>query len=167
MTVRTSFFIVVSVVLVSCDGGLEPIPPPEPGFAGTIRFISKTWPPPDSLINLWVFASQVYPLDSTSVLTGLFSQPQTIFLYPTDRDHVAINVDSASYEFPVPPATYRYIGVVQRFRSDFSVRSFRVVGFYIDPQNPGQPLAITVLEADRITGIDMTVDFQNPPVQPF
>lgn len=167
MFARKGFLFVVAVVLISCEGGLEPLPPVEPGFSGTIRFAPNSWPPVDSLVNLWVFASQIYPLDSTKVFPGLFGQPQTIFYYPTDSARIAFNVDSVSYSFPVPPATYRYIGVVQRFRNDLNIRSFRVVGFYYSPSKPDQPRFITILDGEQVAGIDMSVDFYNPPVQPF
>ena len=75
--------LVIAASLVSCDHGLEPPQRVEPGFGGTITFVKDSWPPQDSLVNLWVFASQIYPLDSSSVFTGLFANPPSIYLYPS------------------------------------------------------------------------------------
>ena len=166
MNVKLWLIILFVALLVSCEGGLEPVPPIEPGFGGTITF-ANNWPPLDSLVNLWVFASQIYPLDSTIVFSGLFGQPPRIFVYPTDKDHIALNVNSVSYDFPLPPETYRYVGIVQRFRNDLSVRSFRVVGFYFNPLIPDQPLNVVVRDGQKSVGINMFVDFQNLPPQPF
>ncbi|MGA3246203.1 MAG: hypothetical protein ABSE41_16420, partial [Bacteroidota bacterium] len=55
--------------LLSCDHGLEPPPSVQPGFGGTIYFEKGTWPASDSLVNLWLFASQLYPLDSAKIFT--------------------------------------------------------------------------------------------------
>jgi hypothetical protein len=164
----TKYVVTISVVFfVACDGGLEAVPPVEPGISGTVIFSKNTWPPIDSVFNLWVFASQIYPLDSNSVFVGLFVPPPRIFLYPTDRDRLAFNVDSVQYIFPLPPAVYKYIGVIQRYRSELSVTSFRVVGLYNNPEKPDQPKQVVVREGELVSGVNMFVDFTNPPTQPF
>ena len=160
-------FVGLLFCFLACDGGLQPDVPIQPGFGGTIRFAQNSWPPIDSLVNLWVFASQIYPLDSTSVFAGLFAQPPQIFLFPTDRERVALNVDSADFFFPLPPSTYEYVGILQHFSASLNIRSFRVVGFYPDPVNPTQPLSVLVKDGQQVAGINMNVDFRNPPSQPF
>lgn len=152
---------------LACDGGLQPDVPIQPGFGGTIRFAQNSWPPIDSLVNLLVFASQIYPLDSTSVFAGLFAQPPQIFFYPSDRERVALNVDSSNFFFPLPPSTYKYVGILQHFNVSLNIRSFRVVGFYFDPKDPSQPLSVLVKEGQQVAGVNMFVDFRNPPPQPF
>ena len=132
------------------------------GFAGTITFAPNSWPPPDSVYGLWVFASQIYPLDS---LTGLFSNPPSQFVYALRH----LYVDSISYLFRLPPAEYRYIGVIQQFQpSLFPLpRSLRMVTFYSGLSTPDQPLSVVVGEGELVQGINMFVDFHNPPTQPF
>ncbi len=161
-------FVGLLFCFLACDGGLQPDLPIQPGFGGTIRFAQNSWPPIDSLVSLWVFASQIYPLDSTSVFAGLFiAQPPQIFLYPPGEARVALNVDSAVFFFPLPPSTYKYVGILQQFNATLNIRSFRVVGFYFDPKDPSQPLSVLVKDGQQVAGVNIYVDFRNPPPQPF
>lgn len=157
----------ITVFMLSCDGGLAPPPDVEPGFGGTIRFERDTWPSRDSLKNLWLFASQVYPLDSNKVFEGIFGNPPTIYLYPSIDRNLALFADSVSYSFFLPPSTYRYIGVIQRFNDDLNIRSFRMVGLYGTQNNPPDPIAVIVHDFEFVNNISFTVNFHKPPPQPF
>lgn len=159
--------VAIAVLLLSCDHGLAPPPSVEPGFGGTVYFERGTWPVADSLVNLWVFASQVYPLDSTKVFQGLLSSPPTIFLYPSFGTNLPLFVDSVPYSFALPPSTYKYVGVIQRVANDVNVRSLRVVGLYGTNDSPPLPIPVVINDADFITGIDIRVNFRKPPPQPF
>lgn len=159
------FLSLVVVLLVSCDGGLAPPPPFDPGFGGTIYF--RNWPPSDSLVNVWLFASQIYPLDSNKVFEGLFST-RKIFLYPDFNKSLPFYVDSVRYSFrPLEPGIYRYIGIIQQFNPTISIRSFRVVGVYRNPNDTLQPGVIEVRDFSFVDNIHIRVDFRNPPPQPF
>ena len=167
MSTRLLVFLICVTFFWGCDGGLQPSEI-QPGFGGTIRFAGGYWPPADSLVNLWLFASQVYPLDSTLVFRGIISNPPYIFISPGFSGTLATDqVDSLAYVFLVPPGTYRYVGVVQRLRNDFYVQSLRVVGIYGVPGNPAQPGVFTVQENQFVDQINIPVDFLNPPPQPF
>ncbi|RPI04057.1 MAG: hypothetical protein EHM64_11215 [Ignavibacteriae bacterium] len=162
--------IMVCVVLLSCDGGLAPLPPAEPGFSGTITFAPGSWPSADSLVNLYLVASKIYPLDSAKVLNGLFSVPPEIFLYPDLTKSLPFFVDSISYSFPLPPGTYKYVGVIQQVSSDLlnlGVRVFRVVGYYDDASNRISPSNIIINDNNHVNNINIRVDFRHPPPQPF
>ncbi len=160
-------FLALAVLLLSCDHGLAPLPPVEPGFGGTIYFAKETWPPADSLVNLWVFASQIFPLDSEKVFQGLFSDPPKIYLYPAFDKNLPFFGDSVSYAFSLPPATYFYVGVLQRTANDINIRSLRVVGMYGTSDLPPLPIPVVVSDASFLTGIDIRVNFRKPPLQPF
>jgi hypothetical protein len=162
--------IILCLLLAACDGGLAPPPPLELGFSGTVYFTPGSWPPTDSLFSLKIFASQVYPLDSAKVVSGLFQTPNTIFLYPSLSGSLPFFIDSLSYSFPLRSGTYKYIGVIQQTNSDLAshgIRVFRVVGFYKDPTNLSQPGTVEVNESARMKEINIDVDFRNPPPQPF
>ncbi|MBI3788148.1 MAG: hypothetical protein HY276_07815 [Ignavibacteriales bacterium] len=163
------YFTVISmmVLLYSCDPGLAPPPEVEPGFGGTITFAKGTWPPQDSLVNLWIFASQVYPLDSSKIFTGLLSNPPSIYIYPALDGNLPFFADSVSYSFKLPPATYRYIGVLQRFRDEINVRSIRVVGVYNTGDNPPLPIPVSVGDFQFVQGININANFHKLPPQPF
>ena len=159
--------LVIAVFFLSCDHGLAPPPSVEPGFGGTLYFEKGTWPSPDSLNSLWLFASQVYPLDSATVVAGLFSNPPTIYLYPSSDKSLPFNVDSVSYSFNLPVSTYKYVGVIQRFANDINVHSLRVVGMYGTNDTPPIPIPVIVNEGAFTTGINIRVNFRKPPPQPF
>lgn len=156
-----------SILLYSCEPGLTPPPDVEPGFGGTVYFEKGTWPPQDSLYNLWIFASQMYPLDSAKIFEGLLSNPPSIYVYPSFTGNLPYYVDSVSYGFKLPPATYKYVGVIQRFREEINARSLRVVGLYGTSSNPPEPVQVVVGEYQFIPGINIRVNFHKPPPQPF
>lgn len=170
VVMRFLVFIILCLLLAACDGGLAPSPPVELGFSGTVYFAPGTWPS-DSLVNLWIFASQVYPLDSAKVYSGLFASPTTIFLYPSITESLKpFYADSIPYSFPLHSGTYKYIGVIQQTDADLAglgIRVFRVVGFYKDPLNPLLPGVVEVNNSLQVKGININVDFRNPPPQPF
>jgi hypothetical protein len=163
--------IILCLLLAACDGGLAPPPPMELGFSGTVYFTPGAWPPSDSLISLLIFASQTYPLDSAKVYSGLFSSPSTIFAYPSLGGSLPLSeVDSIPYSFPLHSGTYKYVGVIQQVSFDLvnrGIRVFRVVGFYKDPTNLSQPGTVEVNDDAQVKGINIDVDFRNPPQQPF
>lgn len=164
--------VLCAIAWMSCNGGLSPTPSPKPGISGTVYFAPGTWPgspsSPDSLSNLWIFASQVYPLDSSLVINGLFSSPPTIYLYPSLVENLPFYQDSVQYSFALPPGTYKYIGVIQHISPDYnSIRTLRVVGMAKDPANPTIPLRAQVVDGSITAGININVDFHNPPPQPF
>ena len=155
--------------ILACDGGLEPPPPVEPGFSGVVHFTQGTWPSADSLaqIQLWIFASQNVPHDSASIVNGILVAPFTIYLYPSLSVSLPKGIDSLSYTFRVPAATYQYVGVLQHYGTDLTISSFEVVGVYQNAENPGIPRPVAVNEFETSSGIDMYVDFHHPPPQPF
>lgn len=162
---RIPLIVILCLVFVACDGGLAP--PPPLGFGGTVHFANGSWPT-DSLFNLWIFASEIYPLDSAKVFSGLFGSQTTIFLYPNISQSLPFNVDSIPYSFPLQSGTYYYVGVIQQVNSNItSIRAFRVVGFYRDSTNSSQPGVVEVNDQYQVKGIDINVDFRNPPPQPF
>lgn len=162
--------IILCLLLAACDGGLAPPPPLELGFSGTVYFTPGSWPPSDSLISLLIFASQVYPLDSAKVYSGLFGSPSTIFAYPSLSGSLPFYVDSLSYSFPLRSGTYKYVGVIQQTNSDLAghgIRVFRVVGFYKDSINLSQPGVVVVNDSAQVKGVNIDIDFRNLPPQPF
>lgn len=125
------------------------------------------WPDADSVEGLWLFASLQYPLDSSKVITGVLIEPRTIFLYPSIGESLPYGIDSIDFRFPLSPGTYQYVGVIQQIRPELVVGNFRVVAMLEDPDNPGQPLSVTVGPRQMVEGLRITIDFTSPPPQPF
>jgi hypothetical protein len=164
---RSIVLLLPVIVLLSCDGGLAPTPIIDPGFGGTITFASNTWPPRDSLVNLWLVASQDYPLDSVTVFSGIFSNPPRIYVYPNLTQNLPFNVDTVSYAFHLPPSDYRYIVVIQRFRNEINARALKVVGLYGTTADAQLPQSILVHDFEFKTGVNINVNFHKLPPQPF
>jgi len=168
---RFLVLIILCLLLASCDEGLAPPPPVELGFSGTVYFTPGSWPQADSLVGLMIFASKIYPLDSATVYNGLFSTPPTIYVYPSlSGTLLPVSSDTLPYSFPLSAGTYKYIGVIQQISTDlftYGIRVFRVVGFYKDSTNLTQPGSVTVKDNSQVKGINLQVDFRNPPPQPF
>ena len=117
------YFIVLLLVLlfIACDGGLAPSTSIESGFSGTIYFAKNTWPPKDSLFNLWLFASKNIPSDSESIFFGILAG--TIYFYPSFTESLPLKpIDSLSYEMHIPADVYQYVGVIQQFDSVLAVQ---------------------------------------------
>lgn len=155
------------ILLLSCNGGLTVPPDIDPGIGGTIHFTQGTWPPVDSLQGLWLFASVEYPLDSSRIITGVLIEPRTIFLYPSLQESLPFLIDSIRFDFHLPLATYKYIGVIQQVRPELEVRNFRIVGVAKSPADSTLPRAVTIASDVYVDGLRINVDFNQPPPQPF
>ncbi|HLA68601.1 MAG TPA: hypothetical protein VJN65_02780 [Bacteroidota bacterium] len=159
------FIVLSSCILLSCDGGLTLPPEVEPGLSGSLT-VQGPWPPQDSVKTLWIFASQIFPLDSSKIASGILANK--ILLYPSIAESLPYNFTSLSFNFALPPATYYYVGVLQRFGDNLlDPNSYRVVGVNSDPGSPGIPRTVTVQEFEVVTGMNVTIDFYNLPPQPF
>ncbi|GJQ20134.1 MAG: hypothetical protein HBSIN02_04890 [Bacteroidia bacterium] len=157
--------VLLIVLLTSCDGGLTLPPLIEPALEGTIT-VQSPWPPQDSVKNLWLFASQIFPVDSANIFSGIFSG--SIIIYPglSLDSTLAYNVNVQTFHAKVPPATYYYIGILARHGDQFlETSSYRVVG--ILEEGPGQPRTVIVRNDEVVSGLQITVDFYNLPPQPF
>jgi hypothetical protein len=168
--------VVFLLALVACDGGLQPpaeAPPTQ--IAGTIRYVGG-WPPAvnpitrDSVLNIRVAAFRDFPPQNivTDVLAGrAYFTPSALSL----DSSLARFVDVSSYSILIPdnnPATeIRYVAVAMLVRSLFLVpASWRIVGVYTVTGNQAQPGTIRITP-NTIHRADITVDFRNPPPQPF
>lgn len=132
-----------------------------------MTFVHSSWPPADSLVGLWAFASLDFPIDSTKVFAGIFNSPFRIYLYPSLTTSLQSYRDSIPYLFAVPPGTYKYVGVIQQVSAALVVKNFRVVGVVTDPVDTTRPRMIEVAANSQVTGVDIKVDFKHLPPQPF
>jgi hypothetical protein len=160
-------FILIGLVARSCTGGLEPPPPVTPGFGGTVYTVHDSWPASDSLVGLWIFASQDYPIDSSKVFAGILLSPFRIYLYPSLTVSLPFYQDSIPYRFTIPPETYKYVGVIQQIQSGLNIGNFVVVAVLTDPGDTTQPRTLTITNESSINGIDFHIDFHHLPPQPF
>lgn len=157
---RVFYFIFCFAVFSGCDQGLAPEPPPQYGIAGNIYF--KNWPPPDSVLDLRLVAFKNYPSGDivSEVLQGKARFTSTLGPYGADTISYLLLLS------PLPPGIYEYIAVAQQFGSNL-FRDWRPVGVYRN--NTGdmtRPGSLFVPANQIVQGIDIKVDFRNPPQPP-
>ena len=147
------------IILISwgCSEGLAPIEPEY--IRGTVRFVNDidSWPPPDSLIELRVVFFQRYPQDSTGIVAE--------FKYLEFTDTLETYTDSSTFTYEIikAPIVYEYVAVAQNYGAWYE---WKVVGVYSISGNPEQYSRLEI-EEGRSYDIDITVDFNNLPPQPF
>jgi hypothetical protein len=140
----------------SCDKGLAP-PVPNPTISGSIHFIGT---PKDSVLNLLVVAVQAQPPYQVSyLLAGAFAGTIKAFSLFTTSFHdttysIAISADTA----------YHYLGVAQQYGSDYT-KDWHAVGFAHDAKDSA--LVFLLKPGEQKTGIDLVVNFDSLPRQPF
>jgi len=158
-----SIFILVLLILIGCDHGLEPAEPKDKitGISGTVYF--QNWPSVDSLKHLRIVAFISFP--PQDIFTELISE--TAFAYPaiSDTGNLPYFVDSVYYQFELAAGEYQYIAVAQHYET-LLFSGWRAVGQYDTDATP-EPTAVTVFEDSLLENIDINVDFKNLPIQPF
>lgn len=143
--------VLLSVIAIGCDGGLEP--PPEPGFGRLEVHIAYvgTWPDAGEVRDLRFVALRFIPRDTTDLL----QLNRMVISDGLDRN---VPADTVVLDM-VPEGTYVYAGVAQQFSADLF--AWRPVGL-VDG-------AFHVLP-DAVTRVTTRVDFGAlppfPPPQP-
>lgn len=163
-----SFFLITLLCLiVSCDHGLEP--PAETtrltGFSGQILY-RGTWPPNVQLNKL--IASKVYRrFRDINEIVSLVMYTDSIKIYPVGLlSSLPVNVDTTQYQFELPAGEYLYIAVVQAHDDIANPQNWKIVGVYSDNVDRS-PKSLVITENHMHKDIDIEVDFDNLPPQPF
>lgn len=161
------FVIVILLYLSGCDqSGLNPNEYQEPGFSGSITF-TGTIPPPSTLRDLRVVAVPYYPIDTlvSDFILKILS-PVKIIAYSDDLSK-NVSVETATqYQVFALPKTYYYIAVAQLF-SEKIFEDWRVIGIYGYSENSPNPAPVVVVDGKMTKNINITVDFDHVPPQPF
>lgn len=143
------------------DHGLEPAPPIDPGFGGIIYY--ARWPPLDSLKDLRLVAFKDFP--PTNIVGDVLSG--RAYVFPRiGEPHLPFYVDSTAYEFHVPSGRYAYVAVAQQF-GDSLFKDWRAVGQYDLDTIAATPSPLEVGDNTFIPGVNIVVDFRNPPPTPI
>ncbi len=145
--------------LSACDHGLTPDVPVQPGFGGTIRVVSA-WPPADSVVMLIVVAFRDYPpknileevLANRAVFSEALVKNATTQRYRIEKDALA--------------GSFAYVAVAWQHGPRIEA-DWRAAGVYTLTGDPNQPAPITITPGRFIDGVDITVDFDHLPPQPF
>jgi hypothetical protein len=151
----------------TCDHGLSP-PPEEAGkpsgICGTIRYLN--WPPADSLFDLRLIIFPDYPPEN--IISEIASGNAVVYPPISDTTHLPFLKDTTSYSVKLSPGIYEYIVIAQQHSMPkFVQENWRVVGQYDTSLSDPEPTAVTVMEDSIMHSIDINVDFENIPLQPF
>ena len=164
------FLILILSLISGCDKGIEPepettFPPGQMGFSGKVTFTGG-WPAGIKRTHIVIFKNQIQTSDD-------FFPPNLAFV-----------IDSISYRsiqftynsvnnnfipiFQIAPGDYQYIVVAQSRTQDISLerKDWFIVGIYYKNNDRSRPGTMTIQDGRMTTGIDVYVDFNNPPPQP-
>jgi len=161
------YLILLYVILMgiySCDHGLKPTEvyqDQKAGISGTIFYTN--WPAADSLYDLRLVVFKLYPPEN--ILEELSAG--RAFVYPViGEDNLPYNVDSTFFIMELDPGYYEYVAVAQQYGPSLFTDWF-AAGQYDTLFSDDLPTAITVSEGELLEDIDITVDFDDLPPQPF
>jgi hypothetical protein len=156
-------FILLTFIL-SCDHGLGP---PEENIrtaiSGMITY--QNWPVADSLKDLRLIVFRNYP--PGDIIFEITSG--RAFVYPPlGAEGLEFYIDSMSYILDLAPGNYEYVVVAQQYGEDL-YNDWRAVGQYdtTGTGNDSIPTAVNVIENILLDEININVDFNNLPPQPF
>jgi hypothetical protein len=156
--------ILLSMFFAGCDHGLAP---PEENMrtaiSGLITY--QNWPSPDSLKDLRLIVFQNYP--PRDIIFEVTSGRAHVYP-PLGASGLEFYVDSSRYILNLSPGHYQYVVVAQQY-GDNLYSDWRAVGQYdtTGVSNDSIPSSIDVIENCITENINISVDFDNPPVQPF
>lgn len=166
MKILIGFLFLSGVTLSGCTHGLEPptAPKVQPGFGGTVYFLSP-WPhpPADSAYDMRIVAFYNYPPQNIigEVLLGQAK------VYPAiGGTALPLFVDSLSYVFDIDSSTtFRYVVVAMQYGPNL-LSDWKVVGAYGLSHGIGDPDSVVITPDTFVNGINIYVDFKNPPPTP-
>ena len=162
--ISEKFLLLVIVFLIACNHGIAPTDAPdEPqnpgGISGQIYY--QNWPPAEEVKNLKVIVFVEYPPDD------IFNEVQSgrAIVYPSELSvSLPQFVDSSYYEVQLEPGIYEYVVVAQQYGG---LLDWRAVGHYTTTNSDSVPSPVVVLSDSILPDIDIYVDFNNLPIQPF
>ncbi len=161
------------VIAISCDGGLRPPEiPPVTSISGTVRYMGgkASWPRRDSVWTVRVVGFKQFPPQDLigDLLQGrAFFTPAALQLDST----LQLFSDSARYSLVFGdsiPQSIKYLCVAMLIDTTrlLTTQGWRVIGVYNTNGNQAQPATIAITPG-KDHRADITVDFKNPPPQPF
>ena len=152
----------LSFSLLTCDHGIGPSNIKlKTGISGTIYY--SNWAAADSIYLLKAVFFKTFPPISISaeILSG--NAP----IYPVAlAEGLPVNVLSTPYEIVLEPDTIKYISVAQQYGPNV-LADWRSVGQYNIVPADSLPDSVIVYPDSMLQNIDIFVDFNDLPIQPF
>ncbi len=160
MYIRILFILLLSLIIVSCDGGLDPtqVHGSTGYIKGTIDYAKgANWSAAGTVKDIRVVAFKSYPP------IGILEEVMGGNAYYT-IESLPVNVASSTFsiEIPEPPLTIKYLVVAQQYGG---LMDWRAVGVLYS-NTPETPSEFTI-DKGETKYFDINVDFDNLPPQPF
>ncbi len=157
-------FAAAPLIFSSCDEGISPEPEVvEPGFSGTVRFIGN-WPADVKQTNLVLFKNPLLSAADFNVFNIKFISntiPYGASIYEFNSEENFLLAD-------VQPGDYAYLAVAQSKTDQLSLSraDWFVSGVYYAGSDTTNPGTLSIPQNTFIEGVEIIVDFNNPPPQP-
>ena len=148
------------VILFACDHGIAP-EPTRTGISGNIYY--KNWPPLEQIVILKLIVFKDFPPENIidEVIGG------RAIIYPEDlATSLPLDVDSTFFLIEVETGTYEYVVVAQQYGPNL-YNDWRAVGQYDTTPQDSLPTNLTVIQDKMLNDINVNVDFDSLPIQPF
>ncbi len=157
-----SLILIVIIGLPACDHGIAPpteVLPVSGKINGTISY--RNWPDLSTIRNLKVVVFTKFP--PGNILEEVINGKAVV--YPPElNESLPQGVETTAYTMELPAGTYEYVVVAQQFGGLYD---WRAVGQYDTTPQDSLPTAIVVTGGSDIGNIDIPVDFDHLPIQPF
>ena len=154
----------VALSLYTCDHGLQPAEDSQSsrsGISGTISYIN--WPLAENLYDLRLVVFNRYPPGD---IFGELGEGRA-HVYPAiGQNGLPFYVDSTAYVMELDPGYYAYVAVAQQFGSNI-FEDWLAAGQYDTIFSDELPTPITVISGELLEDINIQVDFDSLPPQPF
>jgi hypothetical protein len=157
-------WLLVVIIIYACNHGIGPTDTPDKpqnpgGISGQIYY--QNWPPAEEVKNLKVIVFLEYPPDD--ILNEV--QSGRAIVHPPELSvSLPQFVDSSYYVVQLEPGIYEYVVVAQQYGG---LLDWRAVGHYSTIQSDSIPSPVLVISDSILQDIDIYVDFDNLPIQPF
>lgn len=168
--IRLISIILLTILVFGCDKGLSP-PVPEKidqGIAGVIYYKGNF---PDSLKEHRLIAAKMYRKyrSINEILNLILTGSDSIQIFPpiASPSLPLYKIDSLSYRFSLPPAIYKYIAIVQTTGALMDSTKWKIVGVYTEQVDTFQPGTVEVKLGQYVEEVNINVDYNNLPPQPF
>lgn len=163
-------FITFFSFISGCNKGIEPEPQKPPsneklGFSGKVTFTGN-WPVGIKRTHIVVFKNEIktsddfFPPNLAFVIDSIPSGRKDFTYNSVDNNFISV--------FSLAPGDYKYIVVAQSKTPAISLerKDWFIVGIYYKNNDLTKPGIMTLQDGKMTTGIDIAVDFNNPPPQP-
>jgi hypothetical protein len=159
------FILLILGFLFACDHGINPEEAKEnvtksSGISGTIYY--QNWPQ-DNLLDLRLVVFKNYP---PADIVGEVTSGEAIAYPDISMGSLPFYTDSTNYQVVLEPRLYEYIVVAHQFGPAIFF-DWQVVGQYDTTLQDTIPTSIQIFSDSIISGINIYVDFDSLPGQPF